>query len=98
MITRQERMIAMRDRTKEVMASGFRSKPYSVSDEDIEDTIMLALERQFAAMKGRTNEEEDLLWKRTSHALGLYYSRIAKRKLTAGKATHKSKKFYNTNN
>lgn len=54
--------------------------PYSVSQEDLEDTITTALEKQFADTRPRLNPAMDVLNKRTEYVLGIYYREISKRK------------------
>jgi hypothetical protein len=72
----------------------FRTDPYTVSDEDIQDTVMSALEDQLKKTSLRLNPKMDLLYKRTVYALGTVYKQVSLRGTTS--ETHMSGRFFVT--
>ena len=54
---------------------------YSIADEEIENTIMTALEKQFKETSTPMNPETYDLHKKTEYALGTLYLAIARRKV-----------------
>jgi hypothetical protein len=58
-----------------------KTLPFSIAEEDIENTILTALEAQFRATSVPLNPENYHLHKQTEYAMGTYYLAIAGRKV-----------------
>ncbi len=76
--------------------SRFRLNAWSITDDQIEETIMTALESQLAENSPRLTPEQDILFKRTEFVLGIYYRSIAQRQRKKQIEEGKEERFYRT--